>query len=221
MDHQTVNHGLTKAAVAILGGTFDPVHNGHLQLGSYIAESLKLDQIRLMPSYQPMHRETPSATTDQRLAMLELAVANLDQMLIDDRELRRKGPSYTLLSLQELRAELSDDAPLYFILGEDAFYDFDSWYHWQEIIKYAHILVAGRPGNHAELSDQLAYFVEKNKFTGESYPETPAGTIVWVDNTKIEIASSDIRQRIKENKTVKHLLPDDVYQYILHQNIYL
>ncbi len=114
--------------VAILGGTFDPVHHGHLRLALDIAERMDLEELRLMPGYQPVHRDRPFATVKQRIQMLELAVADINVLTVDKRELQRKGPSYTLLSLQEIRAEIGEDKPLYFILGEDAFCHFDSWY---------------------------------------------------------------------------------------------
>jgi len=209
-----------KKPIAVLGGTFDPVHLGHLRLAIDLAETLKLEQIRLMPGYQPVHRDSPSATPEQRLDMLKLAVADIKQLSIDDRELQRKGPSFTLLSLQEIRCEIGPEQPMFFILGEDAFSQFDSWHQWQKLINYAHLLVAVRPGNYPKMSQQLSNFVEKNKFTEHGYPVTAAGSVVWMKNPILEIASSDIRKRINENKSIRYLLPAKVYKYIEQHSIY-
>jgi len=212
-------HHTTKP-MAVLGGTFDPIHHGHLRLAIDMAERLNLEELRLMPGYQPVHRDSPAATTEQRLQMLELAVADIDMLTVDDRELRRKGPSYTLLSLQEIRAEIGNSKPLYFILGEDAFSQFDSWYQWRDLITYAHLLVAVRPGFHPHLSEQLKKFVADNEYKGEYFPDTAAGNIVWLNNPVLEIASSDIRQRIYENRNVRYLLPANVYEYLESHKIY-
>ncbi len=206
--------------VAILGGTFDPVHHGHLRLAIDIAERLNLQEMRLMPGYQPVHRNRPMATSSQRLRMLELAVADIDILKVDNRELVRKGPSYTLLSLQEIRIETGDDKPLYFILGEDAFSQLDSWYQWQELINYAHLLVAVRPGHHPQLSEPLEKFVTENAYEGEHFPDTPAGSLVWLHNPVLEIASSDIRKRISQNRNIRYLLPANVYEYLESHKIY-
>jgi len=206
--------------VAVLGGTFDPVHHGHLRLAIDIAETLGVEELRLMPGYQPVHRNNPSATAEQRLKMLQLAVEDIDILTVDDRELRRKGPSYTLLSLQEIRAEIGGDKPLYFILGEDAFNQFDSWYQWKDLINYAHLLVAVRPGKHPDVSGELKTFIHENEYKGDGFPQTPSGNLVWLDNPMLEIASRDIRQRIIHNKNIRYLLPVNVFNYLESLKIY-
>ncbi|MCP4274046.1 MAG: nicotinate-nucleotide adenylyltransferase [Gammaproteobacteria bacterium] len=206
--------------VAILGGTFDPVHHGHLRLAIDIAETLKLHELRLMPGYQPVHRDRPSASVEQRLQMLKLAVANSDVLTVDDRELLRKGPSWTLLSLKEIRNEIAESTPLYFILGEDAFCHFDSWYHWEDLINYAHLLVAVRPGSHPKTSKKLQQFVQQYQYQGEGFPESASGNIIFLDNPMLDIASSDIRERISNNRNIQHLLPTDVIEYLQTQKIY-
>lgn len=210
----------TPKAIAVLGGTFDPVHHGHMRLAIDLAERLDLQEIRLMPGYQPVHRDFPTATPEQRLQMLLLAVDDNDKLAVDDRELQRKGPSYTLLSLQEIRAEIGAHIPLYFILGEDAFSRFDSWHQWQEIINYTHLLIAIRPGNHPQFSPQLDSFVKERQFLGKGFPDTAAGSVLWIDNVMLEIASSDIRQRIAEKRSIRYLLPASVYRYINQHKIY-
>jgi nicotinate-nucleotide adenylyltransferase len=207
-------------AIAVLGGTFDPIHHGHLRLAIDLAEQLNLSSLKLMPGYQPMHRDIPLATAEQRLEMLKLAICDNSILDIDDRELKRKGPSYTLLSLKEIRAEAGPTTPLYFVLGEDAFCHFDQWYQWQEIIEYAHILIAVRPGSHPELSDDLTNFVNKVKYQGQGYPETACGSIVFIDNARLEISSTAIRQKITEQRSVQYLLPKNVVDYIQLNKVY-
>jgi len=214
-----------KSAIAILGGTFDPVHHGHLRLAIDLAEKLDLEQVRLMPSFQPVHRDEPTATEKQRLTMLQLAVEDIKELSVDDRELQRKGPSYTLLSLQEIRKEIGPDQPLFFILGDDAFDQFDSWYQWQEIINYAHLLIAIRPGSHPQVgeqqtSQQLEDFIQDNAYKGDGYPDTNCGSVIRMNNPILDIASSEIRKRVGENKNIRYLLPAKVYEYIEQQKIY-
>ena len=206
--------------MAILGGTFDPIHNGHLRLAIDIAETLNLQELRLMPGYQPVHRDRPSASVEQRLQMLKLAVADCELLTVDDRELLRKGPSWTLLSLQEIRSEITAERPLYFILGEDAFCHFDNWYHWDKLTDYAHLLVAVRPGSHPEVSEKLQQFIQQHEYQGVGFPESASGNIVFLDNPMLDIASSDIRERISKNRNIRHLLPADVIEYLQTQKIY-
>ena len=207
-------------AIAILGGTFDPIHHGHLRLATDLAEQLNLSSLKLMPDYQPMHRDVPSATPDQRLEMLKLAICDNSELDIDDRELKRKGPSYTLLSLKEIRAEIGPNAPLYFVLGEDAFGHFDQWHQWQKIIEYAHILVAIRPGVYPDFSRDLTNFVNNVKYQGQGYPQTAYGSVVFINNVKLEISSSAIRQKITEGQSIQYLLPKKVADYIQLNKIY-
>jgi nicotinate-nucleotide adenylyltransferase len=208
------------SAIAVLGGTFDPVHHGHLRLATDLAEQLNLSSLKLMPSYQPMHRDIPSATAEQRLEMLRLSICDNSSLDIDARELKRKGPSYTLLSLKEIRQEVGATTPLYFVLGEDAFCHFDQWYQWQELIEYAHILVAVRPGSHPNFSSDLTNFVNKVKYQGQGYPSTAYGSVVFIDNAKLEISSTTIRQKITEGQCIQYLLPKNVVDYIQLNKIY-
>ncbi len=220
MESQVTTSHKTKSAIAILGGTFDPVHLGHLRLAIDLAENLGLQEVRLMPSFQPVHRDSPTATEKQRLTMLQLAVEDIKELSVDDRELQRKGPSYTLLSLQEIRKEIGSEQPIFFILGDDAFNQFDSWYQWQEIINYAHLLIAIRPGSHSKTSQQINDFIKDNEYKGDGYPATNCGSVIRINNPILDIASSDIRKRIGENKNIRYLLPAKVCEYIEQQKIY-
>lgn len=220
MENQPLDTSQKKPALAILGGTFDPVHIGHLTLALDVATKLQLDEVRLMPGFQPVHREAPSATAEQRLCMLQLAVSEHQKLTIDDREIRRQGPSYSLLSLQELRDETGIDTSLYFILGEDAFAHFDSWYQWQQLIKYCHLLIALRPGKHPEISPELTAFIHANQYQGDGYPHTAAGSVVLFDNTLLDISSTVIKNHLSEEGDISAFLPEKVAHYIKQHKIY-
>ena len=222
-------------AIAVLGGTFDPIHYGHLRLANYLADKLKLKQVKLMPGYQPVHRGSPQASSEQRLAMLELAIDELPELIIDTREIHRKGPSYTIISLKELRAELGEETPIYFILGEDAFCQFDTWHQWQSILDYAHLLIAVRPTaeekhnhgkhshgkhSHGKYNSALTSLLENATYHGEGYPVSASGTIVMIDNPMLDISSSDIRIQISEHKNITDLVPANVSQYIEQHKLY-
>ena len=133
------------SALGIMGGTFNPVHNGHLHAATAFAEAFNLPQLYLMPCYQPVHKQFPIASAEQRLAMLNIALANHDNLCVDDRELKRVGASYTIDSLQQIRAEIGSEARIYFALGTDAFSSLSRWKHWQELFTYANFVVLHRP----------------------------------------------------------------------------
>ena len=132
--------------IGILGGTFDPVHFGHLRLAVEMYQDLGLQEVRLVPCRIPPHRNAPQASPEQRLAMLRLAIEHELGLRVDQRELQRDGPSYMVDTLQSLRDELGPDTPLSLILGMDAFDDIDTWHRWEELIQLAHFIVIQRPG---------------------------------------------------------------------------
>ena len=136
----------SSAPIGILGGTFDPIHYGHLRLAEELAGTLKLDQVRLVPSGTPPHRSAPGVSAAHRLAMVELAAAGNPRFSVDGREVRRTGPGYTFDTLAELRKEAGDTRPLALLVGADAFLEFATWHRWHEIFGLAHIAVAHRPG---------------------------------------------------------------------------
>ena len=131
--------------IAILGGTFDPVHLGHLRVAWEAAEALDA-QVRLMPAHLPPHRPAPVANAQQRVRMLQAALAGQDRLVLDTRELQREGPSYTVDTLRELRAESAASQPLILLLGSDAFAGLPTWHEWRVLFDLAHIGVLSRPG---------------------------------------------------------------------------
>ncbi|PCJ49561.1 MAG: nicotinate-nicotinamide nucleotide adenylyltransferase [Gammaproteobacteria bacterium] len=215
-----MNSEQVKKGVAVLGGTFDPIHLGHLRLATDLIKKLNLEHLRLMPSYQPVHRDTPSATIEQRLEMLKLAVVDSPELIIDERELTRKGPSYTLDSLKELRAEIGPSTPLYFILGIDAFCLLDTWHQWQHLTDFAHLVVAVRPGKHPDLSAKLSDYVQKVEYKLEGYPTSSKGSVIFMKNALLDISSTAIRKGLKEGNSVSNLVPKQVSDYLNLHKIY-
>lgn len=141
--------------IGLLGGTFDPVHIGHLRGALEVAESLQLDELRLTPSARPPHRDTPQVSALDRLAMVECAVAGVSPLVVDDRELKRDKPSYTIDTLEQMRAELAADDQLFLLLGWDAFCGLPTWHRWEELLQHCHILVLQRPDADSEPPDAL------------------------------------------------------------------
>lgn len=215
-----------RAPVALLGGTFDPVHNGHLGLARDARRALALPQIRMLPAGDPPHRPPPGASAEHRLAMLRLAVARRVGLAIDDRELRREGKSYTVLTLEELRRE-DRRRPLVLILGADAFRGLPSWHRWHEILELAHIAVAARPGDpfDAGLPDALAPLWREQRTSDRSdLSASPAGRICVVPIVAQDISASAIREAIGRGGqaavAARALMPRAVWDYIATHRLY-
>lgn len=132
--------------IGILGGTFDPIHFGHLRTALDVVEDLNLQQLRFIPCGEPPHRDQPHASPAQRLAMVQLAIASESRFMVDAREIQRGGPSYMVETLESLRQELGEQQSLGLIVGLDAFAALDSWYRWQDLIDLAHLIIMTRPG---------------------------------------------------------------------------
>lgn len=205
--------------IGIFGGTFDPVHYGHLRPLLEVREALHLDEVRLIPCYIPPHRGTPGATPAQRLAMLRLALDETPGLVIDERELQRGGPSYMVDTLQSLRDELGS-VPLVFILGMDAFCKLDSWHKWQRLIELTHIVVMQRPGS-AMPGGAVAELVARHQLKERSeLQQSPAGGIWFQPVTQLEIAATAIRERVAQGRDIRFLVPEPVRQYIEASGLY-
>jgi len=150
-----MNHAGGARRIGILGGTFDPVHIGHLRGALEVAEMFGLDELRLIPNARPPHRDTPNCSAQDRLAMVRLAVQDLPPLCVDARELERDKPSYTIDTLMSLRAELAADDQLLLVVGWDAFCGLPTWHRWEELLDYCHILVLQRPDAGSEAPQEL------------------------------------------------------------------
>ncbi len=206
--------------IGIMGGTFDPIHFGHLRTAVEVKEALGLDELRLVPCREPPHRPMPVAAAELRRLMLERAIGNEPGLLVDSRELERSGPSYTHETLLSMRAEIADN-PLGLILGMDAFNGLDRWHRWRELPDLAHFIVLHRagyaPGMPTALSnvDGFHYLQRAEEFKGRKN-----GCVLFLSVSQLEISSTAIRGMIRRNKTPRFLLPDPVLDLILERHLY-
>lgn len=198
--------------IGILGGTFDPVHFGHLRPAFDVAEQLGLDEVRLIPCAVPPHREQPVATAQQRVTMLQLAIKNEERFVVDDQELHREGPSYTVDTLKSLREEYPQ-SQLFLLLGTDAFLAIQTWHEWQEILDLAHIVMMQRAGESLSMPEDLARWYEKHLGTSE-YKDKLAGAIWPVDVTQLAISATEVRDNLTNGVSAKFLTPDAVISLI-------
>jgi nicotinate-nucleotide adenylyltransferase len=206
--------------LGLLGGMFDPVHFGHLNITLSSLEKLQLDEIHLLPCGQPVHKSELFTSSKHRLAMLEIVANENPAISIDDRECRSREPSYTLKSLQAIRHE-NPDARLYYILGQDAFNAFDTWYCWQEIFSLVHIIVTGRPGYEFNFSAILQKEFEERKVDSVAALKTfSEGKILITEFEMLDISSSLIRENIQHEKKLNGLLPESIINYINKQQLY-
>jgi nicotinate-nucleotide adenylyltransferase len=203
--------------IGIFGGTFDPVHYGHLRSALEVKEIFGLTEVRLIPSAQPPHREQPAATALMRLHMLELAIKNQPGLIIDTRELNRHGASYMVDTLKSLRLEFRDE-PLLLFIGSDAFNHLKTWHQWQHLFDTAHIVVMTRPG--FEIQNLDVFF--KVRLAGEitELAQNTAGKLYFQQVTQLDISATAIRNMIAEQHNPGFLLPDSVIAYIRQHKLY-
>lgn len=208
--------------IGILGGTFDPIHDGHLRVALETAEQLALDEVRLVPSSVPPHRIAPLATAAERLRMLQLAADPNPGFVVDDIELARGGPSYMIDTLRIMRDRVGPETRLCLIVGCDAFSRIDTWKEWQRLVDYAHIVVVRRPGSELEPSAAAKAWFEPRL---EADPEQALlraahGSMLYLVLTQLAISATQIREIFATGRSPRYLLPDAVLDYIRENRIY-
>jgi len=196
--------------LAIFGGTFDPVHIGHLSVAWEASELLDAE-VHLLPAAVPPHRPPPTASPEQRMAMLRAALQGQSRLALDGRELQRTGPSYTIDTLTELRME-QGDRPLILLIGADAFAGLPSWQRWREIFEVAHIGVLSRPGIEGTLPDALVQVIEGQRVnaSGELH-HLAAGKVIELAVTPLEISATHIRELLAAGRDPRYLLPAGLF----------
>ena len=211
----------SRPAIGLFGGTFDPVHFGHLRAASEAKEKLALEDFRLLPVGEPAHRSQTFAPAEHRLAMLRLAVAEHPDISVDPREVRRSGVSYMLDTLAEIRAEAGEDAAIMLIVGQDAAHGLASWHRWQELFDYAHLVVMTRPDSPDNFPGELEGFVRERRSgqVPELY-QSPAGLLLDLEVTQLAISSTAIRADVAAGRSPRFLLPDRILGYIGFHNLY-
>jgi nicotinate-nucleotide adenylyltransferase len=206
--------------IGILGGTFDPVHFGHLRPALEVQQALALDEIRCIPSHVPPHRSQPEASPQQRLAMLQAAIAGDEAFTIDTREFEREGPSYTLDTLKSLREELGTTG-LCLLIGMDAFCGFASWHRWREITDYAHIVVMTRPDASPPAKGELADFIARHRVKEvDAFKDRASGLLFYQPVSLLEISGTRIRKLLASGQRADYLLPASVLDVIRNEGLY-
>ncbi len=206
--------------IGIFGGTFDPIHYGHLRSAFEMLQALNFEEVLFIPCGDPPHRGVTYATSEQRLRLVKLAIGGQDGFTADDRELRRGGLSYTVDTLESLRTEFPDRS-LGLIVGMDAFLGLPGWHRWDEILNVAHIVVAHRPGWKAPDMGALGQIIsEYGTHRVEDLHTANAGRVHIHAVTQLEIASTEIRDLIAEGRDPRFLMPDAVRDEILNSGIY-
>ncbi|MCL4162294.1 UNVERIFIED_CONTAM: hypothetical protein GTU68_032288, partial [Idotea baltica] len=205
-----------------LGGTFDPIHNGHLRSALEVLQQFDFDHIRLIPSARPPHRPQPQATPEQRVMMLHLAIKSRNQFIVDDRELKREGASYTIDTLRSLKQEMPDTA-LYLILGSDAFRNLPTWHEWKSLLDVCHIIVMHRASEPLALPRNMAIWFQSRRATLPDDTVLNAGSNgrIWlVELTQLSISATAIRADIAQGRSPAFLMPDPVVSLIEQLALY-
>ncbi|SEL04834.1 nicotinate-nucleotide adenylyltransferase [Nitrosovibrio tenuis] len=210
----------------IFGGTFDPIHYGHLRVAEEIAEMIRLDEMRFVPAATPRLRCAPVAMIQHRVAMARLAIQGNSRFVLDEREVHRHGVSYSIDSLWELKQELGESIILCFVIGADAFMKLPEWHSWRELFGLCHFVIAARPG-HALMTNPDALPWELKEECAERWaPSTdelgqaPGGLIFIAPTTLLDISATNIRARIAAGKSIRYLLPDATLDYIAANHLY-
>ena len=205
--------------IGILGGTFDPIHNGHLRTALDVQEALGIRRMHFVPLREAVHRDQPGTPAGIRCALVQAAVADQPGFVMDDRELRRDGPSYSYYTLESFRQQFPDE-PLCFLMGSDAFAGFLTWHRPLEILELAHIAIMQRPETGVPGGDLGALLEERLTADEADLHNTPAGRIIRQPVTQLDISATDIRERIALGKSVRYLMPERVLTIIEQLGLY-
>ncbi len=206
--------------IGILGGTFDPIHHGHLRIALELYQSFAWQAVHLIPCQTPVLQKKAYASPEQRLHMLRLAINNQPGLVIDERELTRTTPSYTIETLISLRLEFPN-APLCLVLGYDVLLNLTDWHRWQALLDYAHLIVIPRLSYSLPAEGVIAELIKKHQVNEVELLRTKtAGFIFFAEIAPLAISATYIREQIKQGLSPRYLLPDPVLQYIQQQNLY-
>ena len=207
--------------IAVFGGTFDPVHFGHIEIATQLAEHLRIDSLRLMPCGVPVHRQQPIANANQRLEMLGMAIADRPQLAIERREVEQSEPSFSIDSLRRIRAEIGPEHTLFMCLGMDALEQLQHWHQWRQLLDYCHIVAVARPGAQRPTKPPLKRWIEQHQSQQPAANESrPCGHLFFCSVNLLDISSTEIRQRLTQRRSIDRLTPDAVIDYIHRHHLY-
>lgn len=209
-------------AVALFGGTFNPVHNGHLKIASELAEFLSIAKVKMIPCAFPTHRQKLNISPQQRTALLREGIGNEYPLLdVDELELQRSAPSYSIDSVIYIRGKMDTDAPLYLCLGMDAFLEIETWHRWSELIDYCHIVVCDRPNYMAPQRGSLHKWINNHYCNDVSkIRKNSRGYVFFCHLSMLPISSSNIRSNIKYGLPIDGMTPSRVIDYIRTNKLY-
>lgn len=210
--------------LGLFGGTFDPIHFGHLRLAEEALDRLPLGAVRWIPAGRPPHRAAPGVTPAHRLAMVRLATAGHPRFAVDAAEVEAAAPSYTVPTLERLRAEVGAERPLVLLVGADAFAGLPDWHRWRDLFALAHVAVSHRPGFPVAAeslpAELAAAFAARRLPDGAGLRAAPAGGIFTFAMTQLAISATQIRQLVASRRSARYLLPDAVLDYIDLHHLY-
>jgi len=206
--------------IGIFGGTFDPIHLGHINIAEQCVKQLQLDKLYFMPCATPAHKSKSNVSAKHRANMVNLAIKDNNSFALDDRELKRTGASYSVLSLRELKQEFTEKSIL-FLIGMDSLNTLSRWYHWQEITQLCHLIICKRPGQTFSPSQETQTYLNQSTTTDNSdLNKYKSGKAFFLDTPEIDIASTQIRSHLNESDLINQLMHKDVIDYIKQNNLY-
>ena len=209
--------------IGLLGGTFNPIHNGHLRLAQELADALSFSEVRFIPSANPPHKTAPEVSAQHRTAMVQLAITDNALFKLDTRELDRAGASYSIDTLISLQEELGGSAALCLIMGSDAFAKLNTWHRWQALIDYCHIILVQRPASATQpkLAEELTVLLHSHYTENVSdLANENAGYIHMQKITALDITATNIRAQLEAGHSPRYLMPDNVLEYIRNNKLY-
>lgn len=215
---------MSRRCIAVLGGSFDPVHHGHIALATLVAEQLQPDELRLLPAGNPWQKAPLGAAATDRTAMLERAFGDFPvPVVIDQQEVCRPGPSYTIDTLQNLRLELGPAVSVVFIVGADQIERLHTWRQWRSLLDFAHLYAVSRPGFALEqlaMDPEVATLLHAHAGHAADFKQVPLGKFAWTNELAVDVSATSIRQRLAAGLPVNDLLPSAVLDYIQQHRLY-
>jgi len=216
-----MGRSVNNMSVGLFGGTFNPIHFGHLRIAAELAELLQVQSMRMLPCAIPPHRDQPDVSAEQRLAMLQLAIGKPSVLKADNLELRRATPSYSIDTVQLVRREIGQQMPLFLCLGMDALATLDSWHRWRELLDYCHIVVCSRADWKMPTQGPLTKWISQHQCDDLTVlKKCPSGQLYMCDLTLLDLSSSKIRDHIKQGVNIDGMTPDSVINYIKIHSLY-
>ena len=204
-----------------MGGTFDPIHHGHLRTALELQQWLQVKQVTLIPSGEPVHRVAPGCSARDRLAMTRLAVSDASSLYVDSCEVDSPEPSYSALTLRALRRQLGSERPICMVMGMDAFLSLPQWKDWHTFLSLCHIIAVARPGYAYVADDTMEAFTRRHQVSSvEAFWKKPCGGVMIHELTPLGISATQIRDLISQGKTPRYLMPDQVWEYIKQHQLY-